>query len=1382
MKRLKGIFTDTEPIDQPEGTYRYAKNIEINKSLGAIVSERGNEEVETVNGEVLGSLLLPSGNTLLFLRVTTPSLQFIINEYNNNGQLVVTHLNNNLTVGSYIQATFNVNAQNETVVYWVDDLNPPYFTVLGSNTYNTLFPQISSFATFSNAYSLTTGGSLKSGAYYFALAYVDEDGNRTNFFNVSNPISVHQKLNEGINGNIPTSSSIVLNITNIDTSYNKLRIVVIPQYQNVIGEVLQLPDIQITGTTFNYVYSGAEAVTISSLNEIIIDYKDYSKAKTIATSEGRLYLGNLESEDEIDYQQYAKDIKTYCVRKATPYVEGSTPSLKTFKSDEVYAFYIAWVLKSGKLSKAFHIPGRATIGQLPDITAQSSIHELVITKDSDSTGATNFSFDITIDTIYQSTNNFNFRFVLKRIGTTTETFTTATISVATSDTENEVLANLKIAIEALPNTGFQGTISDNKLTVSSTTFFGTQFRAYLEEVISSSSGDRNELTISTAFSKLYKDTTIGNFIPLSTPTTIMATMSFSFPLVNNGNNVIIDVLRNETVTDVYNKIINAVTYSPYYQLSIVNNTKLIITGLLDSSIYNNITLTTNVFSDLAFTSTLTLTQSGNTGQSDVGETSPSLILGFKMYQTESIPDDTYKMGYWENENEFYPNDNNTWGDPTTTGGLATKNVRHHKFPDSTNSLYRHFQNEEMVQLGVRFENIVVPQELKDKVLGYKIFYAKRDDANKTILDTAVAHPVNVTTGDKPEIRAANWYNSSSSFTHIQSLYPFNLLRTKKPISGVTHVKVVGQLFNEVTFGELTEGDTKIKATRVAGIQSSNNLIKPVNPKSYIDSNEQDTLVSLKDFSPSTFRMDRTESRLLIQTGNTAPGSNIELVNLLTPKSNVYNNFESQMLIDTGYFKPLPENTETMVLDDMDSDEIYNGDNFVTEFKYKNSYATNSEYLVQINTTILTSEDDIYLRNTGDKLWQKHTNTNVRFGAPRWTAERGFIYSYQDGDRTGIEAIDNYIDYNPDYSAQAIIKPAFTYNTETAQTVFNTRIIRNVDSPLTFRTFRPDDYIDLTANRGELVKLTNYNNVLIPHLKRALVRTKGKEELQVNDVRAFLGSGDIFSVKPDEIIYTESGFGGIQDIHHSISTDFGYFFLDKQSRKVYRLDNDGIKEISNNGLSTYFYDNIPQFNAIRFGYDPKLKRILLTSSIDTLSYYPEFDAWMSFHDYKPEYMFRTYDSFFTIKSNKLYKHNLDTSYTIYGDNVNIPVMVYNFVDNTNAAVSKIVDSVTIIGEVKDNTGQQDRIIDTIKLSNSHQETDVVNIVNNNNFDYINTTRKTKNEWNINKFRASTDVTGDYSWAYKKRIEDKFVKVDMTFSSNNERIYIYGIIVNFKPSIR
>jgi len=1370
MKRLKGIFTDTEPIDQPEGTYRDARNIEVNKSLGAVVSERGNLEVQDINGEILGSLLLPSGNTLLFIR----DGNFKIIEINESDFTLTTHLNINLTVGNYVQATFNINSQGQTVVYWVDGLNPPYFTVLGSNSYKTLFPQLTSFATFSNAITTPTGGNLKSGAYYFALAYVDGEGNRTNFFNVSNPVVVTSGPNRGVEGGIPTSSSISLEISGIDTEYKKLRIVVIPQYQNVIGEVLQLPDIEIVSNNIQYIYNGSESTTVSSLNEVIIDFKEYSTAKTITTAEGRLYLGNLTSEEEIDYQKYAKNITIKCVRKENEYTPLQSPSYKTFKGDEVYAFYIAWVMKNGSMSKAFHIPGRAP-KDLPAITGNTSEHKIVITKDVNTDAGNDFVLDITVDSAYVASSNFSMDF---RLQSPDETLITNTIFIPVNSTASSVLADLKTSIEGL-GFGFSGSITSNTLTITSTSFAGNLWNAFLQPVSQVGSGDfRDGESLPPAGYTNLEGVTTFNFVSyLTTPESTQAIITLILP-ENNLNvpfvsPVVIEAKRNETAEAVYDKIISAINPAIYSATKVNSNTELVITSLAQKSIYNGLSVIySHIDQSLAFDLNLTTIRLGNEAVSSSGETSSGTIFS-KVYQERSIPDSDFNMGYWENTNEFYPNNSTVWG------SLAGQKVRHHKFPDASDPNYRHFDSDKMVQFGIKLENIEVPSEIKDKVLGYKVYYAKRDGNNRTILDTSVAHPtLRVLDADNLTTRTANanWWNSNNSSVQIQSTYPFNLLRTKQPISGISHVKVIGQLFNNVE-PTITQDDVKIKPTKITTLFSVNNEIKPLLAKSYVDFNKEDTIVTLEQFTPATFVMNRTESRLLIQTGIDNVRSNkIELINFLTPKDNIYNSFENQFLVDIGYYKKV-EPSDTII----DSDDLYNGDTFVCEFIYKNTHSRNTEYLVQINTTVITSDDDINLRTEGRDLWQRSPRrlAFTQFGAPRWTPEGNFRFKWANASRDGLEAVNNYIEYNEDYSAKNIIKPAFVYNRDFFRTDFSTRIIRNVESSLTFRNFRPDDFIDLTGNRGELIKLSNYNNILIPHLSRALVRTRGQEELQVDDIRAFLGSGDIFSVRPDELIYTEEGFGGIQSINHSITTPFGYFFIDKQARKVYRLDNDGINEINNNGLYKYFYDNIPSYTDIKWGYDPQVKRIMLSTNTDTLSFYPEFNAWMSFHDYNPDYLFRTYDTFFTTKNNKLYKHNVDTSYTVYGSLLD---MVYSFVDNTSAAVSKIVDSVTIIGEVKNANGQQNRIINTIKLSNSYQETDTINIVNNNNFDYINTTRKTKNEWNINKFRQASSITGQYSWAYKKRIEDKFVKVDMTFTSNTDRIYIYGIIVNFKPSIR
>ena len=45
MGRLtKGMHRDTHPSDQPEGTWRYARNAIINRVDGAISNERGTDE------------------------------------------------------------------------------------------------------------------------------------------------------------------------------------------------------------------------------------------------------------------------------------------------------------------------------------------------------------------------------------------------------------------------------------------------------------------------------------------------------------------------------------------------------------------------------------------------------------------------------------------------------------------------------------------------------------------------------------------------------------------------------------------------------------------------------------------------------------------------------------------------------------------------------------------------------------------------------------------------------------------------------------------------------------------------------------------------------------------------------------------------------------------------------------------------------------------------------------------------------------------------------------------------------------------------------------------------------------------------------------------
>jgi hypothetical protein len=128
------------------------------------------------------------------------------------------------------------------------------------------------------------------------------------------------------------------------------------------------------------------------------------------------------------------------------------------------------------------------------------------------------------------------------------------------------------------------------------------------------------------------------------------------------------------------------------------------------------------------------------------------------------------------------------------------------------------------------------------------------------------------------------------------------------------------------------------------------------------------------------------------------------------------------------------------------------------------------------------------------------------------------------------------------------------------------------------------------------------------MQDSLFRTKGKQTMQMADgSEAFLGSGNIFEQDADEMVQTESGYGGTQSQWAAIVTSQGYFCLDYRNRKVY-LVTDKMTDIGRAGMAKWFIDNIP-FGLEEYGigdydnpitgvgfhatWDEKYNRILLT---------------------------------------------------------------------------------------------------------------------------------------------------------------------------------------------
>lgn len=69
MKFFKGLHIDNHPADQPEGTYRDARNIVINEQRGAVANEPGNESTSLFPFGYLpiGRVTLPDDRVVVFL-------------------------------------------------------------------------------------------------------------------------------------------------------------------------------------------------------------------------------------------------------------------------------------------------------------------------------------------------------------------------------------------------------------------------------------------------------------------------------------------------------------------------------------------------------------------------------------------------------------------------------------------------------------------------------------------------------------------------------------------------------------------------------------------------------------------------------------------------------------------------------------------------------------------------------------------------------------------------------------------------------------------------------------------------------------------------------------------------------------------------------------------------------------------------------------------------------------------------------------------------------------------------------------------------------------------------------------------------------------------
>ncbi len=604
---------------------------------------------------------------------------------------------------------------------------------------------------------------------------------------------------------------------------------------------------------------------------------------------------------------------------------------------------------------------------------------------------------------------------------------------------------------------------------------------------------------------------------------------------------------------------------------------------------------------------------------------------------------TSQLGYWENENEIYPNTDD-WdiysvdvnGNGVYRDTLKNKSVRHHKMPEPeiANSASSKYLNSGDVGakanvVALQLTNIPIPANVKSKIAGYNIYYAKKDQKNTLVLAQDVAKfsatNVNVnppyawcSTGSNADLRitttpVANPIKYQIADTKSFRIHDFNVLKNKLDISTAAWVKNIAEMRADTVFAgatpftgsrtiaqytdftgattattgllwyignsRTTEFIRKIKSifflaantTGYANTSASYNTTKDV----YNKEGESCVFIEVEN-QFNSLRAKITPDYQSIDNPINSTSNNTALFNVMAYLTDVHNSFDNQELVECGYNTVMTEPGYTV------STFVTQGDTFFGINSYRMTSAlgdlpTSSPFInltMRYNYVVPhLSRANVLYRNQGP------LSTDIYFPKSPLTTNPTAWSDSGAGVLEIANTFDSYRDYNNDYSrGNTIYQPEIIQKGIVADNnLFNTRIIRSNNASTeavedAFKQFPAGNYKDLDKNRGQIEVLKKDSTALIIHLTNAITKTIARDVLKTDTTVAYIGNGDIFEIPTREIRYTDIGFGGTQSQWANIVTPFGYMYPDIKNRKVMNFG-EGLDTISDNGMINFFQENI-----------------------------------------------------------------------------------------------------------------------------------------------------------------------------------------------------------------
>ncbi|NBW34078.1 MAG: DUF1097 domain-containing protein [Cytophagia bacterium] len=379
----KGMVKDNADIYMSEGLWLNAINA-INNAhygeTGSIGNEPSNQFCTSAPYTIIGFAHLSQTRWVIFSTNNTASEIGIFDESTCSYSLVVNDPCLGFKQTHLISAVVKGNYDCTDSVYFADNLNPdrvlnlnrvPYKVIGDANPDQDCYEPIYSEELDCDAlrlHPLVTqpcvtvkkaqgAGQLNNGSYMACVAYSENGVRLTDYSIPSAPQALWDHSGTG--------GSLDIILKNLDPNFEEYELVVIAVVnQQTIAKKIGYYSTRQSKVTLDLFLQSLVTVDLA---QIPLRSVVYEKSEKMFEVNNYLIRTGVTTQPYFNYQPLANQIKASWVAAEYPtdYYWGGGNKVG-YMRDEVYAFFIRWVYKTGARSASFHIPGRQS--RLSDLT------------------------------------------------------------------------------------------------------------------------------------------------------------------------------------------------------------------------------------------------------------------------------------------------------------------------------------------------------------------------------------------------------------------------------------------------------------------------------------------------------------------------------------------------------------------------------------------------------------------------------------------------------------------------------------------------------------------------------------------------------------------------------------------------------------------------------------------------------------------------------------------------------------------------------------------------------------------------------------------------------------------------------------------------------